>query len=1048
MKAVSAEEVEKKKKTFLELLKELLDILRKPGYYGAMKEIENNLNELSYANALTNEVLDNLISMTGEVKGNLKEEITPEKAQELIDKYKSEIAELKDRIADTKTVRQTIEGLGEEIKDYALYERNGKLYLSKQWEDGSIGKNAFPISVSKEADGKITILTSSTASGVEGIESGEYKRVPLLNNSASKAENIMHTIINKSLSPEEQRKYYENETAIENLNKNISKVQAEANRNSYEKLRVSLETKEGRFKTFVDENNRFVVADTDKNAMLVFDYNKSGKLLAKCYDMDENQKPIGDQKFIAGAWQNTDNGKIAFSKTSNKEYDISEMFNLKATQEYLLSRGLPIEHIKSLGEENIKTPNSLSNLTKSGERNINNIYKSICHELSDDKGISVSKQISKTNGSFIRFTNSSGEITQINFDSNGKAANIEYDKPGDGKGFVMTHKVVGDLITPEMQAPLFCQQCVQTYAAAAKQINDKTKFQKKEKPHKKQEAPAKKPETAEKDPLNVPDIDVNAVTKTSPQEIIARSKSDDLNERIAAAKDEKAEYDVLNELANDDNWQVRAAVASRVTSKAIIAELVTDDNVNVRKALADRGEALDILVSDKDINVLESVAKRGNETQLEALMKNISGSEMSGSLKETVLCAVAARGFHLDELLNSDFSIVREAVAKQGYGLDELCKDKDENVRAEVARHGYGLKQLLNDESEVVKNAASAYLSTIPNDLTEKALSAFPADREAAAMDSRANDSLLTMLSQDPQKRVRIAVAKQHFGLGTLMNDPEPDVRVEVVKQRYGLNELINDSNAEVRAAVAKQHFGLEQLMTDKSEAVRATVASNADRKTEKSILEALMSDKSAVVRTALAERGYGLDTLVSDSSPAVRAAVAKQGEYYAKLLSEDGNEVVKKAVEKALGITAEVSNEQNTQPSPSKEQDNFISPSVSEDVLKRLKQFSGTFVFNTPYEDQVSKTAPAMLKDNVLKLSDGYGEKEPVIIEIGIKDDAYYVKSADGQTIHSIDEINALSPYLAGMLTQFAATEIGKTTEQREAGKPAPIKPKTVERE
>jgi len=60
--------------------------------------------------------------------------------------------------------------------------------------------------------------------------------------------------------------------------------------------------------------------------------------------------------------------------------------------------------------------------------------------------------------------------------------------------------------------------------------------------------------------------------------------------------------------------------------------------------------------------------------------------------------------------------------------------------------------------------------------------------------------------------------------LDKLINDGDCDVRIAVAKQGYGLNKLINDENWIVREAVAEQGYGLDKLIDDPDSEVRAVV--------------------------------------------------------------------------------------------------------------------------------------------------------------------------------------------------------------------------------
>ena len=70
--------------------------------------------------------------------------------------------------------------------------------------------------------------------------------------------------------------------------------------------------------------------------------------------------------------------------------------------------------------------------------------------------------------------------------------------------------------------------------------------------------------------------------------------------------------------------------------------------------------------------------------------------------------------------------------------------------------------------------------------------------------------------------QVREAVAKQGYGLDTLIHDEKWQVRIAVAEQNYGLDTLIHDEYWEVRKAVAEQGYGLDILINDEDWYVRS----------------------------------------------------------------------------------------------------------------------------------------------------------------------------------------------------------------------------------
>lgn len=1011
--AHGTEEIEKKKKTFLEILKELFEIFRKPGYYGAMKEIENNLNELTYTNALTSEVLDNLISTVGEVKGNLND-MSSEKAESIIEDIQTKVDGLKNRVADFDDIR-TFEGADK----CELYKRNNTLYMSEPSTDGTIGNIAYPVQLVRQGEAITVSVDKEKAVNIDALESDEYIPVPLSENGDSRMDRIIHTVVANTLTNDERQRYFANEKVIENLNNKAQELhEAVTNQETFQK---SLSVDNGKYKTYINENKQFCVADTEQSILMVFNV-KENKLLAECYEIGEDQKPTSNHALIAASWSN--NGeKIKYSRTLNNNYDTAGIFQLDAVQQYLTTViKLPEDHVRSLAQNNISTPNmNYEKLTKSGERRINKLFRMLSKEL-EKSNIALDKQISNE-GSYIRFKSSRGDVTQLNFNAKGEATNIEYDEVGDGKNFVRTHRIIGDMITPEMQTSPFCQYCVGAYSAAVHELaknKEQKHITKTENPN---------PKVVEQTQLEPAPITPIELAEPSPPKIMQLANSIDMKDQILAALSPEAKSDVHEKLAVSDKWQVRAAVAQSVRDKAIVAELASDENANVRRAIAARGLELDKLVSDTDIFVLSEVAKHGNKKHLDTLIAAMTdeSTKYSNIMRESVLIEVAGRDYGTDKLVNSPLPKVRASVAAHGHSLDILANDKDENVRAEVAKRGAYLKLLIDDESEVVQEAVKQYFATLPNDLVDKALSAYPANRVEAVKDSRINDNLLDMLSKDAAARVRTSVAEKGYSLDTLINDRDMNVRIAVAKQHFGLDTLISDKYREVRIAVAQQGYGLNLLAHDNDEAVRAAVALQADRKDDRKLLEELVQDKSQYVRKAVASRGYGLDTLISDNDELVRAEVAKHGEYYADLLRDDKSDIVRAAVMETLHIERPVP-EQNT---PAFTPPTPILPfeaSKFQDILKSLSAYSYQYQWdNNPF----TKIAAAYLKKDELTLADST-QKVPVFLKVKAENDGFSIIADNNEPIRSMEELKNKSEYLAAMIGNFVESEKKQVAENQ----------------
>ena len=142
---------------------------------------------------------------------------------------------------------------------------------------------------------------------------------------------------------------------------------------------------------------------------------------------------------------------------------------------------------------------------------------------------------------------------------------------------------------------------------------------------------------------------------------------------------QKQLIEILDILAVNDNHHVRAGVveaASVLGRKDLLEKLANDENFFVRAEVAKQGYALKKLINDNDYRVRVEVARQK---------------------------------YKLDILIDDLNSYVREAVAYQGHGLNKLVNDKDKYVRAAVAEAAGRLgrkkvlKKLLNDNFSLVR---------------------------------------------------------------------------------------------------------------------------------------------------------------------------------------------------------------------------------------------------------------------------------------------------------------------------------------------------------
>ena len=825
-----AEEIEKKKRTILDVIREIIELFRKPYYVAAMKALEENLNTMGYNNAATAAVLDNLVSVTSEIKGKLTGDMSEEKAQELMRELQEKIEAISGELADMKKISEVLSSDGVNGATYSLYEKDGDLYLS-QSENDLIGKKAHLVDFVTSPEGVKTAFTCKEID-VDPLESIKFTKVELEEDEVTHSEAIANYITHHYLSDDEILQQSANLEMYKALQENFNMIVTQ----SSEKL--FYEKDDGKCCSYINQDGNFCVADRQQGIMFVFTQDsETNALRAECFKCNKDLRAEGDRLFIAGEWTNHDD-TIRFQRTENEAYNLSVLYGFEATTQFLKNHNISEEQIAAL-QNSIITPNTNKEaLTKKGEYRIKSLYKELA-SIPEVAAVGLNVELQTTAGNYLRFTNKEGKVTQVNFDKNGDITNIEHCS-GKDQEFKMIQQVNGNMETLLAKPSKDCEDVMALLKKAQYAL-----------------ATAKSSKPKEK---------IKLIEQSSPA-LWEKASSDSILDRIQAVRDRKVGNDILEHLAKDENSYVRQAVAGVINDTEIISLLAKDSAEGVRAEIAKRGLMPNTFVYDKS-------------------------------------------------------AVVRAEVAKSGNCLDLLINDPDEAVRAAVATQGYCLAKLLNDQSDVVRTSAREALG-LPQELLNKVISEYPAERAEAAYLCKNSPVVMSVLAEDPQKRVRIAVAenggaleklvtdresevrlavaKQGYGFELLMNDLYTPIRVEIVKQGYMVEKFASDPVAEIRMYVAQQGYCLNELSHDKDEMVRVAVVQSANRREHSDILQAFVNDPSPAVRIALAERGYGLDTLVYDKDEDVRAAVAKNNEMYAEKLKDDKSEVVRNAAKTTL---------------------------------------------------------------------------------------------------------------------------------------------------
>jgi len=156
------------------------------------------------------------------------------------------------------------------------------------------------------------------------------------------------------------------------------------------------------------------------------------------------------------------------------------------------------------------------------------------------------------------------------------------------------------------------------------------------------------------------------------------------------------------------------------------------------------------------------------------------------------------------------------------------------------------------------------------------------------------NKQKLDVLINSVYPEVRVAVAKQCYGLPILCNDKDWRVRLTAMYCSFKYAEMALDPNPAIRAMAAKLDTKLEMLINDASSQVRIEVAMNKYK------LDVLINDPSPDVLIAIVNLGYRLDYIAKRNIEIVNAYMASKGLALDILIHSDDEKVKKLAYENA----------------------------------------------------------------------------------------------------------------------------------------------------
>ena len=326
--------------------------------------------------------------------------------------------------------------------------------------------------------------------------------------------------------------------------------------------------------------------------------------------------------------------------------------------------------------------------------------------------------------------------------------------------------------------------------------------------------------------------------------------------RVLAARHPNTPRDLLEKLARDDDWQIRAGVAHHPLATAdMLAPLLSIDSPDVHSALAahphtpggvlaELAKKLDVsirlhiaahpnapasvlarLIEDGD-TAIRTTAKQHPQTPTDALAR-LEQAETQKPLPSSDLEALASGGHYAKQLAAKHPDTPIET-------LHRLAADIDPFIREHIAARGavpgvliqLGSSPDLQGRSEADLDLTAAQI--------ESAAALGPWARILAARHPNAGPSLLDMFANDEHWQVRKQVARHASTPDEtkvrLSTDPASDVRWSLVKQEHlpgdAIKQLMVDEHAAVRMEVALHPDTpmqwVELLTLDRDEGVRS----------------------------------------------------------------------------------------------------------------------------------------------------------------------------------------------------------------------------------
>ena len=423
---------------FIKFLKEFLRrvFLGKPVYADVIKEMEKNLEEMTFQNAVTSEMLNDLYTVVSEVRGNI-DNMTVEEGEKYLNDISQKLADARHKV-EMKAVDDVIlDENGIEKTDYAIFTKfNAPLgvndvFLAHVDSKGKIDGSMYRVAVAETMSDKRSVFVTDEVTDIQKSNLDDFERVELYNDlDITRGDQIKVTLASLLLGSDSVDEYVQYYKSIHKLE---SKQDILLNKHTVLSDMSYLAVTSGNIKSYINSENKYCVADLLNHKVIVFtsDINRE---VANIMDCDDEGMPLkGSEPEIIGIWQGAGNGKIEGIVTYDRQYIRYHLLNFDATSKYLESRNIHLEPPSNNEKKQYIRP-----VTNKGNDTIYKIYD----KMSNAKQNNVINQNwnIKCSNNTIEVITDKGESTLFTFSEDGYPEDVRH-RNSNGKDYEKTHKI-------------------------------------------------------------------------------------------------------------------------------------------------------------------------------------------------------------------------------------------------------------------------------------------------------------------------------------------------------------------------------------------------------------------------------------------------------------------------------------------------------------------------------------------------------------------------------------------------------------------------------